>query len=95
MSSLSEDTAERARRYISTFEKSVQKLIQAQKDSTVKAADIKRVSDTMLRYLQDAKYYLQNDKPVTSLASIAYAEGLLDALTFLKLAETNLPEKSI
>jgi hypothetical protein len=95
MSNLSENPAERARKYISTFEKSMQKSVQAQKDSTAKAIDIKRVSDTMLRYLQDAKYYLEHDKPVTSLASIAYAEGLLDALTFLRLAETNLQEKSI
>jgi hypothetical protein len=95
MSELSEDPEERARKYIANFEKSLQKLIQVQKDSAVMAVDIKTVSDTMLRYLQDAYYYLGHDKPTTSLASIAYAEGLLDALTFLRLADTKAAEQPI
>jgi hypothetical protein len=88
MSEISEDPEERARKYIATFQQSLQNSIQVEQDTAVKAGDIKRVKDAMLRYLQDAKYYLDHDKPTTSLASIAYAEGLLDALTFLKLAET-------
>jgi len=88
MSEIGEDPEERARKYIATFEKSLQNSIQVEQNTAVKAVDIKRVRDAMLRYLQDANYYLEHDKPVTSLASIAYAEGLLDALTFLKLAET-------
>ena len=31
--------------------------------------------------------HLEDKKPVTSLACIAYAEGLLDALKFLELIE--------
>ncbi len=38
-------------------------------------------------YARDAEHYLGNRKPVTALACIAYAEGLLDALKFLQLAE--------
>ncbi len=87
MSELSEDPEERARKYIATFQKSLQNSIQVDQNTAVKATDIKRVRDAMLRYLQDANYYLEHDKPTTSLASIVYAEGLLDALTFLKLAE--------
>jgi len=56
-------------------------------DSTVKAASIKIVSDALQRYLNDARYYLENEKPSTSLVSIAYAEGLLDALAYLGLAK--------
>lgn len=92
MSELSEDPEERARMYMANFEKSLQKLIQVKKDTVVKGSDIKRVSDTIRRYLQDANYYLEHDKPTTSLASIAYAEGLLDALTFLGLAGTKAAE---
>ena len=88
MSEIGEDARERARKYIATFEKSLENSMQVEQNTAVKAVDIKRVRDAMLRYLQDANYYLEHDKPVTSLASIAYAEGLLDALTFLKLAET-------
>ncbi|TMI54082.1 DUF357 domain-containing protein, partial [Candidatus Bathyarchaeota archaeon] len=38
-------------------------------------------------YARDAEHYLGNRKPVTALACIAYAEGLLDALKFLQLVE--------
>ncbi len=37
-------------------------------------------------YLEDAKYYLKKGDPVTALADIAYAEGLIDALRWLGLA---------
>jgi hypothetical protein len=86
MNEPSEDPSERARRYIAAFEKALRELVPVKKDSKVKVRNIRRVSDTIQRYLQDAHYYLQNGKPTTSLASIAYAEGLLDALAFLELA---------
>jgi hypothetical protein len=41
--------------------------------------------------LKDARFYLDNGKPTTSLASIAYAEGLLDALKFLNLTKAIEP----
>jgi hypothetical protein len=56
-------------------------------DSVVQAARIKIVSDALQRYLKDARYYLEKQKPTTSLASIAYAEGLLDALAYLGLTK--------
>ena len=92
MSGTSEDPAERARQYISNFETALQKLIPTKENSTVKAHNVRKVTDTIQRYLQDARYYLENGKPTTSLASIAYAEGLLDALTFLALTEDNAKE---
>jgi len=45
------------------------------------------VIELVLSYSKDAKHYLETKKPVTSLACIAYAEGLLDALKFLELIE--------
>jgi len=85
--SLSENPAERAERYIESFESALQKNRIMTADSTVKAASIKIVSDALQRYLNDARYYLENEKPSTSLVSIAYAEGLLDALAYLGLAK--------
>jgi FAD synthetase len=85
--SLSENPAERAERYIKSFESALQKNRILAVDSAVKAANIKIVSDALQRYLKDARYYLENQKPTTSLASIAYAEGLLDALAYLGLAK--------
>jgi hypothetical protein len=85
--SLSENPAERAGRYIESFESALLKNRILAADSAVKAASIRMVSDALLRYLEDARYYLENQKPTTSLASIAYAEGLLDALACLGLAK--------
>lgn len=92
MSVPSEDPAERARKYIATFENALQNFTPATGDTAVKGESITRVSDTIHRYLQDAHYYLGNEKPATALASIAYAEGLLDAMAFLGLAKTGAAE---
>jgi hypothetical protein len=90
---LSEDPAERARRYITSLESALGQLIPVKSESIVPAESIGKVfSDTIQRYLRDARYYLENGKPTTSLASIAYAEGLLDALTFLGLTKRRTTE---
>jgi len=39
------------------------------------------------RYLVDAKYYCEKRRFETSLASVAYCEGLLDALRMLGYVE--------
>jgi len=85
--SVSENPAERAERYIQSFESALQKNRVLIVDSSVKTASIKTVSDALQRYLKDARYYLENQKPTTSLASISYAEGLLDALVYLGLTK--------
>ena len=48
---------------------------------------IERVVETAKRYLEDAKYYQKKSKLETSLASVAYCEGLLDALRLLGVVE--------
>ncbi len=56
--------------------------------------DRKRASnivDTAKRYLEDAKYYQQKKRFETGLASVAYCEGLLDALRLLEIAEFQWP----
>jgi FAD synthetase len=88
MTEPSEDPAERAQAYIVSFERALHELVPKKKDSLVRNLNITRISDTIERYLKDAHYYLEHDKPSTSLASIAYAEGLLDALKFLELVES-------
>lgn len=88
MSDLGEEPAERASRYIAALESTLESSSTSEEDMPVQAANIAKVSDAIHRYLQDARFYLKNGRPVTSLASIAYAEGLLDALTFLGLATT-------
>jgi FAD synthetase len=48
---------------------------------------IQSVIETAKRYLEDAKYYQGKCKLETSLASVAYCEGLLDALRLLGAVE--------
>jgi FAD synthetase len=49
--------------------------------------EAKTVFDWAKRYLEDAKYYLEKGKLETSLTSVAYCEGLLDALRLLGAVE--------
>lgn len=50
-------------------------------------AQVDHVLELIQGYVRDAKHYAEKKKAVTSLACIAYAEGLLDALKFLELVE--------
>ena len=92
MKELSENPAERAKKYIATFKKAKEQLAPVKTDTTVRARNIMRISDAIERYLKDAEHYLEHNRPSTSLAAIAYAEGLLDALKFLELVETPSPQ---
>ncbi len=49
--------------------------------------ETKTVFESAKRYLEDAKYYQENGKLETSLTSVAYCEGLLDALRLLGAVE--------
>ena len=87
MSKFSEDPKERAQKYIIALSKTFENLTVRDGDGVVSVKNIARVTDSIRRYLDDARHYLTEDRPTTALTSIAYAEGLLDALTFLQLAE--------
>jgi hypothetical protein len=51
------------------------------------------IVDTAKRYLEDAKYYQRRKRFETGLASVAYSEGLLDALRLLEIAEFQWPSR--
>jgi FAD synthetase len=53
----------------------------------VSKARLDYVIELVHGYVKDSKHYADKRKPVTSLACIAYAEGLLDAMKFLELVE--------
>ena len=86
MSKWNEDPAARARKYIENLTSAFKKTTARSEDTHVTAANVSRVTDAIERYLQDARHYLDEGQGTTSLAAVAYAEGLLDALTFLELA---------
>jgi hypothetical protein len=54
---------------------------------------IRKVVDFAKAYLEDAKYYRDEKKFEISLASIAYCEGLLDALKLLGAVKFEWPER--
>ncbi len=54
---------------------------------------VNSVIETAKRYLEDAKYYRDRKGFETGLASVAYSEGLLDALKLLEVAEFSWPKK--
>ncbi|MDH5795737.1 MAG: DUF357 domain-containing protein [Candidatus Bathyarchaeota archaeon] len=55
--------------------------------TSINAENVKEVVDEAKRYLEDAKFYLQRRRLETSLASVAYCGGLLDALRVMGLAD--------
>jgi len=50
---------------------------------TIDVEGIEKVIEHVKAYLKDAKYYKDKKKFEVSLASVAYCEGLLDALKLL------------
>jgi hypothetical protein len=76
---MNEDPGERTRIYLAKIQDSLQKA-EATDD-----AGVRRLAEHARRYVADAKYFLEAGKPTTALASVAYAEGLLDSLNILSL----------
>jgi len=85
LTGLSEDPAERARKYISTLTAALRTARPKTTKAEVDPANVHKVTDAIQRYLQDAQHYLDQGRATTALASVAYAEGLLDAMIFLGL----------
>ena len=54
---------------------------------------VEKVVEFAKAYLHDAKYYKDKKKIEVSLASVAYCEGLLDALKLLGLVKFEWPTK--
>lgn len=78
---MSENPTERTRAYLNTIEET----LEMTREVTDPAA--LRIIDYVNRYVADCRYYLESGKPTTALASVAYAEGLLDSLKILGLVK--------
>lgn len=70
-------------KYIRNTERVLAEMKVVQDLTRVDKEKVKRVIDHAKRYLEDAKYYEERKEFETSLASVAYSEGLLDALRLL------------
>jgi hypothetical protein len=78
---MNEDPAERKRTYLAAMERAL-KLADA-----VTNPEARHVVDYAKRYVADSRHFLETGKPTTALASVAYAEGLLDSLSIMGLAD--------
>ena len=82
-----EIASERSRRYVEMTTSSLKRLKMKKMPATVEESRVEHVLEMVRGYVSDAKHYAKIRKPVTSLACVSYAEGLLDAMKFLELAE--------
>jgi FAD synthetase len=76
-----------AQKYIQKTERALTELKTVNDIVRIDVEKVKPVIEEAKRYLEDAKYYLANKRFETSLASVAYCEGLLDALRMLGYVE--------
>ena len=70
-------------RYIQKTERVLAEIKITQGLMRVDDEKVKSVVEQAKNYLEDAKYYMEKKELETSLASVAYCEGLLDALRLL------------
>ena len=67
-------------KYIASTEKALQDMKQTKETIELNEKAINEIVAYAKAYLEDAKYYKDKKKYETSLTSIAYCEGLIDAL---------------
>ncbi|MGQ9506859.1 MAG: DUF357 domain-containing protein [Candidatus Bathycorpusculaceae bacterium] len=70
-------------KYIASAEQVFKEMQISETSVTLDANNVKGVVDFAKAYLDDAKYYRDRKRFEVSLASVAYCEGLLDALKLL------------
>jgi FAD synthetase len=74
-------------KYIRGAERVIKEIGEIPEDVRLNKEETETVFDWAKRYLEDAKYYQEKGKLDTSLTSVAYCEGLLDALRLLGAVE--------
>ena len=78
-------------KYISSAEKVLEELQQTKVPISVTEEAVANILCWASDYLKDAKYYKAQGKFETSLISVAYCEGLLDALRLLGAVKFEWP----
>jgi len=80
-------------KYIISAEKVLEDIQQTKGTINVTEENVVKILDYVTNYLEDAKYYKAQERLETSLTSIAYCEGLLDALRLLGAVKFEWPAK--
>jgi len=84
---------ELAAKYIAAMEKTLRGIQRTAASVAVSEDCIDEIFGHVKAYLEDAKYFLSQGKFETSLVSIAYCEGLLDALKIVGAVSVFATEK--
>jgi len=82
-------------KYLNSADQVLSQMQLANDELTVEKTDIAKVVDSARAYLADAKYYKAQKRLETSLTSVAYCEGLLDALKLLGAVKFEWPANPI
>lgn len=80
-------------RYIASAERVLAEVKVAANPPSLDAKDVRKVVEAARAYLKDARYYRDRKRFEVSLASVAYCEGLLDALKLLGVVKFKWPVK--
>jgi len=80
-------------KYIASAERVFCEMKVAEARTNIDVSDVNKVVEFAKAYLEDAKYYRDKKKFEVSLASVAYCEGLLDALKLLGAVKFEWPVK--
>jgi hypothetical protein len=80
-------------RYIAFTEHVLRQMEMVEGSISTDASDAKRIVDYVRNYLKDAKYYKDKGELEVSLTSVAYCEGLLDALKLLGAVKFEWPAR--
>jgi FAD synthetase len=80
-------------KYITSAKHVVSELEITKTRINIDIGDITKVVESAKAYLEDAKYYRDQKRFDVSLASVAYCEGLLDALKLLGTVKFEWPAK--
>jgi len=80
-------------KYIGSAEKVLSEMERVKGAVNIGEADVDKTVEYVWAYLADAKYYKAQKRFETSLTSVAYCEGLLDALKLLGLVKFEWPAK--
>jgi hypothetical protein len=83
-----------ATKYIISAEKVIAEMQRTKGAVTVDEKCADEILGYVTAYLEDAKYYKAQKKFETSLTSVAYCEGLLDALRLLGVVKFEWPAKA-
>jgi len=78
-------------KYIDSTEKVLNEMQRVKGSITIDEKCIDNIVEYVMTYLADAKYYKAQKRFETSLTSIAYCEGLLDALKLLGAVKFEWP----